>query len=47
MITKYGTGIDLDDISDEFDGEGHRSRSSSQKGLSEQILNPGVCCDVI
>ncbi len=26
MVTKFGTGIDLDDISREFDGQGHRSK---------------------
>ena len=25
-VTKFGTGIDLDEISDEFDGQGHRSK---------------------
>ncbi len=26
MVTKFGTGIDHDDISREFDGQGHRSK---------------------
>ncbi len=26
MVTKFGTGIDLDDILDEFDNKGHRSK---------------------
>ena len=26
MVTKFGTEIDPDDISDEFDGQGHRSK---------------------
>ena len=25
-VRKFGTGVDLDDISDEFDGQGHRSK---------------------
>ncbi len=26
MEVKFGVGTDLDDISDEFDGQGHRSK---------------------
>ncbi len=26
MVTKFGTGIDLDDLLDEFAGQGHRSK---------------------
>ena len=26
MVTKFGTGIDLDQILDEFRGQGHRSK---------------------
>ncbi len=26
MVMKFGIGIDLDDIMDEFDGQGHRSK---------------------
>ena len=26
MVMKFGTGIDLDNISDEFEGQGHRSK---------------------
>ena len=57
MITKFGTGIDLDHILDELDDEGHRSKvkvTRSKKRdfqdfflLSEQILNPGIWCDVM
>ena len=26
IVVKFGTGIDLDELSDEFDGQGHRSK---------------------
>ena len=26
MVTKFGTGVDLDDISEEFSGQGRRSK---------------------
>ncbi len=26
MVMKFGTGIDLDNISDELNGQGHRSK---------------------
>ena len=26
MVTKFGTGIDLDNISEKFEGQGHRSK---------------------
>ena len=52
MITKFGTGIDLDHILDEFDDEGHMSKVKVTRSknvisriffhLSVQILNPGV-----
>ncbi len=29
MVTKFSTGIDLDDISDEFDGQGHPDEKSN------------------
>ena len=55
MVTKFGTGVDIDNISDEFAGQGHRSRSRGQKtsfsgfsDLSEQISSLGpwhVWCD--
>ncbi len=31
MVTKFSTGIDFDDISEEFSGQGHRSRPPGQK----------------
>ena len=31
LVMKFGTGIDLDNISDEFEGQGQRSRSRSYK----------------
>ncbi len=51
MVTIFGTGIDLDDILDEFDGQRRRSKvkvTRSKKSfsgssyLSEQIPNPGL-----
>ena len=33
MVTKFGTGVDLNDILDEFSGQGQKSRSPGQKTL--------------
>ncbi len=51
MVTKFGTEIDLDDLLDEFDAQGHRSKVrvtrpktlfSGFSHLSDQIKkNPG------
>ncbi len=38
MDTKIGRGIELDKISDEFIGQGHRSRSRDQKGDFQGFL---------
>ena len=52
MDTKFHIGIDLEKISDKFDGQGQRSRSRSQKmwfsgfsNLSDPIWNLGQWCE--
>ncbi len=55
MVTKFGTGVNLDDTvswtSSVVKVIGHRSRSSGQKtrfsDLSEQMPSPGLWCDVL
>ncbi len=58
MVTKFGTGVDIDNISDEFAGQGRRSKVkvtrskkktsfSGYSDLSEQILSLGLWCDVM
>ena len=54
MVSKFGTGVDIDNISDEFAGQGHRSGSWGPKTLfsgfsdvSEQISSLGLWCDVM
>ena len=50
MVTKFGTGVDIDNNLDGFTGQGHRSlgQKTSFSGfsdLSEQISSLGLCCD--
>ncbi len=56
IMMKFSTGIDLDDILDEFDGQGHRSQVKVTRSktwvswfsrLSARIQNIGLWCDVI
>ncbi len=54
MVTKFGTGFDLHDFLDEFEDQGHRSKSPGQKTLfprfshlNNQIENPGLCCNIM
>ncbi len=56
MVTIFGTGIDLDDILEEFDGQGHRSKVKVTRSkmsflgfsyLSEQIPNTGLKSDAM
>ncbi len=57
MVTIFGTGIGLDDILDELDGQGHRSKVKVTKVknvisrgffyLSVQIPNTGLQYGVI
>ncbi len=57
LCTKFGTGIDLGDILDEFDVEGHRSKVKVTRvknvisriffHLTEQIPNPGLWCNTM
>ncbi len=54
MVTEFGTGIDIDNISDECAGQGQRSRSwrpktsfSGFSDLNEQISSLGLWCNVM
>ncbi len=55
MIKKFIAGIDLDDILNKLDGQGHRSKVKVTRlhdfrgfsDLSEQIPNPDLWCDVM
>ncbi len=53
MVTKFSTGIDLDNILDKFDGQGHRSKVKVSRSLkvipmmSARVQNIGLWSDVI
>ena len=48
MDVKFGTGMHLDHILDEFDGQGHRSKVKVEKCYFGSILLPlSALCDMI
>ncbi len=51
MVVIFGIGIDLDDILDDSDGQGHRSKVTRKKNVisdsREQIPNPCLWCDAM
>ena len=48
MVTKFGTGVDMGNISDEFAGQGHRSKVKvTGSDLSEQISSLSLWYDVM